>query len=162
MWTMNWMCWDGLWGETNQKKSQNRHDTVGDRSRPETRRGGSGRPRRRCFMGRRRGRKCIVPVIEKGANWRVGMCHLQWFQGCRQWNYWRETKLPRRNRIIRYRIFWFCFVFSLWGFIKTDDELFVWLTLGLWTALLWEKRTPYLFQRKPCLSDAINCFVSRQ
>ena len=47
------------------KKSQPRHYTVGDRSRPETRRGGSGRPRRRCFVGRRRGRKCIVPVIER-------------------------------------------------------------------------------------------------
>ena len=42
-------------------------DAAGDTSRPEGPRGGSGRPRRRCFGGRRGGREGIDPVMETGS-----------------------------------------------------------------------------------------------
>ena len=58
-----------------------RHDTAGDTSRSEDRQGGSGRPRRRCFGGRRGCRKLIVSVSKVETNGIDRIAHLQSFHG---------------------------------------------------------------------------------
>ena len=52
---------------------------VGDPRRPETRQGGSGRPRGGCSRGRRGGRDRIDPVLKMGTDCWVCLCILQWF-----------------------------------------------------------------------------------
>ena len=58
-----------------------RYNTAGDTSRAEDRQGGSGRPRRRRFGGRRGGREVIDFTVKTGTIGMAGLSRLQCIWG---------------------------------------------------------------------------------
>ena len=68
------------WGlmDSDDIQTKVRHDMVGDTSRSETRRVGSGRAREGCYRGLRWGEEGAAPVTKTGTNGLDRMSDLQW------------------------------------------------------------------------------------